>query len=210
VNPVPVAFGDCLFDPTARRLSRRGKPVELSPKAYALLAFLVERRPAALSQAELRDRLWPDSAVAYTSLPRIVTELRKAIGDDRNLLRTVRGFGYAFAGEPAEPTPELGCALSWSGHDVPLLPGDNLIGRGLDCRLRISSSLVSRHHARIRLQGDGATIEDLGSKNGTAVNARYLDSPRALADGDKITIGSAIVIFRAASAQSSTNTAREP
>lgn len=207
---MPVAFGDCLFDPTARLLSRRGKPVELSPKAYALLAVLVERRPAALSQAELRDRLWPDSAVAYTSLPRIVTEVRKAIRDDRKaprFLRTVRGFGYAFVGEPSEPTAALGCALSWSGHDIPLPAGDNLIGRGLDCRLRIGSSLVSRHHARIRLDGDRATIEDLGSKNGTAVNARRLESPRALADGDKITIGSAVLIFRAAGHFVSTETA---
>jgi DNA-binding winged helix-turn-helix (wHTH) protein len=210
---LPFAFGDCLFDPTARLLSRRGKPVDLSPKAYALLAALVEKRPAALSQAELRDRLWPDTAVAYTSLPRVVTELRKAIGDDKSaprFLRTVRGFGYALAGEPADPAVPPGCALAWSGHDVPLLAGDNVIGRGLDCRLRISSSLVSRHHANIRLDGERATIEDLGSKNGTAVNACPLDSPRALADGDKITIGSAVLIFRGASALCSTNTAGEP
>lgn len=208
---MPVVFGDCRFDPAARLLTRREKPVALSPKAYELLAVLVEKRPAALSQAELRDQLWPKTAVAYTSLPRVVTEVRKAIGDDHRaprFLRTVRGFGYAFVDAGgAHAAAEHCCALSWGGHEIPLTAGEHFIGRGLDCRVRVVSDLVSRQHARIQVEGDRATIEDLGSKNGTAVNARRLDGPRALADGDKITIGSAVLIFHAASAIGSTHSA---
>ena len=49
---------------------------------------------------------------------------------------------------------------------------------------------VSRHHARIRIAGDQATIEDLDSKNGTFVTDRRLDAAARLADGDSIRIGS--------------------
>jgi DNA-binding winged helix-turn-helix (wHTH) protein len=211
MKPVPVAFGDCLFDPSARLLYRRGKEVDLSPKAYALLAALLEKRPAAFSQSELRDLLWPDTVVAYTSLPRVVTEVRRAIGDEHRtprFVRTVRGFGYAFAiaAEEASLAAPV-CTLVWGDREIVLSAGENLIGRTPDCRVRIGSSLVSRHHARIRLERDVAVIEDLDSKNGTAVNGAAIDGARTLNDGDRITIGAAALVFRAALESTSTETA---
>ena len=96
---MPVRFADCVFDREARTLTRAGRRVDLAPKAFELLQALIEARPKALSQAALRDRLWPSTHVAYTSLARLVSELRKALGDarrDAKLIRTLHGFGYAF------------------------------------------------------------------------------------------------------------------
>jgi pSer/pThr/pTyr-binding forkhead associated (FHA) protein len=55
---------------------------------------------------------------------------------------------------------------------------------------------VSRHHAKIRLDGQIATLEDLGSKNGTYVRGERLTAPYPLIDGDQIRLGSVLVTFR--------------
>src|SRR5512142_1270121 len=100
-----LRFGECTFDAEARELRRAGEAVPLSPRAFTLLALLLEHRPRALSHEWLRDALWPDTAVGYTSLAQLVTEVRKAVGDDARagtVIRTVPRFGYAFAGEVVE------------------------------------------------------------------------------------------------------------
>ena len=81
------------------------------PKAFALLAVLIERRPKAVSKQELHKLLWPDTFVSDANLPNLVAELREAFGDDAHeprLIRTVQRFGYAFSAETsAEPRTAL-------------------------------------------------------------------------------------------------------
>ena len=55
---------------------------------------------------------------------------------------------------------------------------------------------VSRHHARIDVRGDDATVEDLGSKNGTFVNGRPVQRVTPLKDGDEVRIGTVTLILR--------------
>src|SRR5512143_1476268 len=100
-----VRFGEFVLDGEARELTRSGERVAVSTKGLSLLAALIESRPRVLSRAELQDRLWPDSAVGYTSLPAVVRELRRLLGDrpgSPRFLRTVRGFGYSFCGRAEE------------------------------------------------------------------------------------------------------------
>jgi pSer/pThr/pTyr-binding forkhead associated (FHA) protein len=59
---------------------------------------------------------------------------------------------------------------------------------------------VSRRHASILVDARGATLEDLGSRNGTLLNGRPLTAPAPLADGDEIGLGAARLGFRAHSA----------
>ncbi|RPI49938.1 MAG: FHA domain-containing protein [Chloroflexi bacterium] len=62
------------------------------------------------------------------------------------------------------------------------------IGRWQDNDLVVDDRWVSRHHARVRREGDQYLIEDLGSKNGTLVNGRRISGPTLLADGDEIQV----------------------
>jgi pSer/pThr/pTyr-binding forkhead associated (FHA) protein len=55
---------------------------------------------------------------------------------------------------------------------------------------------VSRKHARITVRGIAATLEDLGSRNGTVVDGVRIAAPVLLADGDEITIGGFAIKFR--------------
>jgi pSer/pThr/pTyr-binding forkhead associated (FHA) protein len=60
----------------------------------------------------------------------------------------------------------------------------------------LESTSVSRHHARIRVSGTDATIEDVGSKNGTYLRGERLTRPSPLTDGDEIRLGSVLVKCR--------------
>ena len=95
-------FGDFELDQERRQLLRSGQPVPLEPKAYELLSLLLERRPRALSKAQIRDVVWPQTFVSESTLAVAVNAVREALGDDARhprFIRTVHGFGYAFCGE---------------------------------------------------------------------------------------------------------------
>lgn len=210
------AFGDCLLESDTRQLYRAGTPVPLTPKAYDLLELLVRARPRALSKAEIRDRLWPATFVADVTLTTLAFEVRTAIGDDARSprhLRTVRKFGYAFSdgASPAPPAPSQAavCRLLTEDREFALSDGEHVIGRGQEVDVVLDLPRVSRRHARIRVSGAAAVIEDLGSKNGTLVGDRAIEGPQPLADLDVIRIGPARLTFRCGSRSAATETASD-
>ncbi|MBC5810207.1 MAG: FHA domain-containing protein [Candidatus Eremiobacteraeota bacterium] len=69
------------------------------------------------------------------------------------------------------------------------------IGRAQTATLAISDAQVSRLHARIDLTDGTLTLRDLDSRNGTLVNARPIDVPVTLRDGDEIDIGTTRITF---------------
>jgi len=211
---VRLRFADCVLDTEARELRRGGVPRELSPKGFQFLELLLAARPRAIAKPQIHERLWPDTFVSDSSLARLASEVRAAIGDDARhprLVRTLHRHGYAFSGvvavEPAEaafrPAP---CRLVWGERQIPLLEGENLLGRGSEAAVRIDLGRVSRLHARIVVEGERARLEDLGSKNGTFLRGARLDKPAELLDGDEIGVGTAVLLFRAAHGDSTTET----
>lgn len=206
-----LRFGRCTLDTSARELLRDGARQELSPKALQFLEFLLEIRPRALTKDEIHERLWPDAFVSDSSLPRLAAEVRAAIGDDAKkpqLLRTVHRFGYAFFGAvtvegTCATTP---CRVVWGERQIPLLPGENILGRSAEARVTLDLGRVSRHHARIVVNNGRAVLEDLGSKNGTFVRGQLVTNPAELADGDEICIGPVVLVFRTSSNNSTTET----
>ena len=100
-----VCFADCQLDTASYELMRAGERLRLTPKAFSLLSLLVEKRPRALSKAELHDHVWPETFVGRSSLARLIHEIRNAIGDDAadpRLLRTVGRVGYAFSADATD------------------------------------------------------------------------------------------------------------
>jgi hypothetical protein len=79
--------------------------------------------------------------------------------------------------------------LRYLSHELEVPLGQFVIGRSADCQLALDDPLVSRRHALLTVRSDGVTIEDLGSRNGVAVNNVKIDGPRPLSHGDRITIG---------------------
>ncbi len=200
---MPVRFGDCVFDPGTRQVFRAGKQVRIPPKAFQLLEILIGRRPNAVSKEELHEILWPSTYVSDANLPNLVAELRSELGDSprsSRIIRTVQRFGYAFVATPLSPrhagSRDHAYRLIWGNREIALSDGENLFGREDDAVVWIDDAAVSRRHSRILINESGAVLEDLGSKNGTYLRGRRLQSPAKLADGDLIVIGTASMIFR--------------
>jgi DNA-binding winged helix-turn-helix (wHTH) protein len=198
-----VRFGDFILDRATRQLSRNGEVRPLEPKAYALLDLLIRRRPAAVSKQEIRDELWPATFVSESHLSSLAARVRRALhtgaGGPR-LLRTVHGFGYAFAADAAEAhddrrTDRAGAQIEWDRGILQLMEGENLIGRGEEVSVRIDVDGVSRRHARIVADGGRFTLEDLGSKNGTFLRGQRLVAVAALEDGDAFRLGRTMLVF---------------
>ena len=197
-----VAFGGFVLDTARRQLFRGDDPLHLEPKALELLELLIERRPEAVSKGEIHRRLWPDSFVTESSLTGLVAQVRKALGEDgrrEGVLRTVHGFGYAFRGDaeaPPAPPHAPPARIVWEDSVFALQSGDNVLGRAEGATVHIEAPDVSRRHARIVIAGEEASIEDLGSKNGTFVGEERLGGPVPLRDGDRFRLGGQVLVFR--------------
>jgi DNA-binding winged helix-turn-helix (wHTH) protein len=200
---VRFQFADVIVDVEARQVRRAGVAVDLSPKAFDLLVILIRERHRALSRADLHAALWPDTFVSDASLAMLVAELRKAMGGSARrpgVVRTVHRHGYAFEGEVREvPTVPAAMPRHWlvtPTREIPLLPGENLVGRDRQVAVWLDSPTVSRQHAAVRVGADGVTVQDLGSKNGTRAGRVAVTTPMVIRDGDELRFGSVRVTFR--------------
>lgn len=95
-----VEFGDLRLDRAARRLTRAGEEIELSPKEFSLLLYFVEKSGRALTRDEILNAVWGyDCIVTSRSVDRFVTTLRNKIEPDPAtpaFIHTVRQVGYRF------------------------------------------------------------------------------------------------------------------
>jgi DNA-binding winged helix-turn-helix (wHTH) protein len=196
-------FDRFTLDVDARQLLLDGRDIHLTPKAFDLLAFLASQAPRVVPKAELHARLWPETFVADATLVGLIKELRRALDDTSAspIIRTVHRVGYAIAREVSGAPSGASAIVHWitaGTREYPLAPGDHVIGRERGADLCFEAPSVSRRHARIAVSGDVATISDLGSRNGTTVNATAVTRPTPLHIGDQIAIGDVEIVYHAA------------
>jgi Response regulators consisting of a CheY-like receiver domain and a winged-helix DNA-binding domain len=100
-RPAVLQAGDLTLDPASRRVARGGTEIELTPREFALLEYLMRHHDEVVSKAELLEHVWD----TYDTDPNVVEVyvgyLRRKIDAPfgRNALRTVRGAGYRLAGD---------------------------------------------------------------------------------------------------------------
>jgi len=216
VADVIYQFDHFSVEPATRRLLCNGRELHLSTKAFDLLVTLIENRAQAMAKTDLQQRLWPSTYVLESNLAGLVAEIRHALedsADDPRYIRTIHRFGYWFVGTVSEDLQRDGaaatdarCWVMWEARQIPLGPGENVLGRAANAAVWIDAPGVSRHHARIRLDGRDAVLEDLGSKNGTYLRGERVTAASSLRDGDQIRLGSVVVTFRVPPPAGSTET----
>jgi DNA-binding winged helix-turn-helix (wHTH) protein len=207
-------FGRFRYDPVRQGLSKDGFEIPLKHKTGELLLFFLNNPGRLLTREEIVGEVWPGVAVSEASLHFQVGDLRKALGaSGEALIRTIYSEGYRWeaavrpvADRPVRPAsgsdssrPRSRFRLVLEEREVQLPEGENILGRDPDGALWIDDSSVSRRHARILIRGGKATLEDLGSKNGTYVRGKRIEKKVLLVDGDEILIGPASMVFRAVS-----------
>src|SRR5438874_7368063 len=79
-----------------RKLVADGVPIELGTRALDLLLVLLETDGSLVTKDELMSRVWPGIVVAEENLKVQIAALRKALGEDRDFIRTEFGRGYRF------------------------------------------------------------------------------------------------------------------
>src|SRR5437016_6289824 len=92
--PERFRFGLFELQPDKRRLLRDGATISLRPRAFDLLATLVDRAGHLVTKDELLDQVWPKMVVEEAALHVQVSALRKVLGADA--ITTVSGRGYQF------------------------------------------------------------------------------------------------------------------
>ncbi len=167
----------------------------------------LQKETQALSKNAIHEKLWPGTFVSDGTLTSLLAEVRDAVGDrarDPRFVRTVHRFGYAFIGqaqevrEPASAVAgqKLACWLMRGRRRYALAPGESILGRDPGAAVFLDDPSVSRRHARIVVSDEGAILEDLGSKNGTHVGEKRVQSAEPLSDGNRIRVGSLSVTLR--------------
>ena len=121
-RPAGIAFGRFQVWPGRRDLLAGGEPIKLGGRAFDLLMALIEVPGAVVSRSVLKARVWPNQTVENDNLTAQIVALRKALGPEHGLIRTVAGRGYQFTGETralgATPGERLAASVAAPAADA--------------------------------------------------------------------------------------------
>ena len=101
-------FGSFEIDVSTRELRADGRPVDVEPKVFDLLAYLLANRDRAVSKDEILETIWPNQIVTEAALSRAIMKARRAVGDDASqqaVIRTLHGHGFRFIAGIETPVP---------------------------------------------------------------------------------------------------------
>jgi non-specific serine/threonine protein kinase len=159
--PRTIDFGRFSLVTHSRDLLADGVTVPLGGRAIDVLFVLVEARGMLVTKDELLDRVWPTATVEENCLQFQISMLRKALGPDRDFIRTVSGRGYRFVAEISTSGERTGAhsppqPLGLSGQDRHSTTRTNLpastsglIGREL--ALELGRRMLGRFDGGVRV-----------------------------------------------------------
>ena len=112
VGPVEFRFRHWRLLPRARLLLRDGRPVELGSRAFDLLHLLLSKRGSVVEKTVIVTFVWPSTIVEESNLRFQMASLRKALGADGALIKTIPGRGYILADDYPETISRAAFAAS--------------------------------------------------------------------------------------------------
>jgi DNA-binding winged helix-turn-helix (wHTH) protein/Tfp pilus assembly protein PilF len=178
-------FGPFRLDQERYLLLRDGNVIQLSPKAFEILHFLVTHRGEVLKKDLLIETIWPDTFVEESNLAQNIFLLRKALGEEKNEHRyivTLPGVGYRFVA----PVKEVACtepaaaeAPSHAMASIAVLPfksidkgdDDTFLGPGLADALIMRLSSIRN----VKVRPTSAVLKYTGIKDDTLLIGRELN-----------------------------------
>jgi DNA-binding winged helix-turn-helix (wHTH) protein len=114
-----VEFGRFRVLLRQRQLVADSGPIELGTRAIDLLLVLLEADGSLVTKDQLLSRVWPDVVVAEENLKVQIAALRRALGEDRDFIRTEFGRGYRFTGTVRSTVACQRATRPWHGWSVP-------------------------------------------------------------------------------------------
>jgi DNA-binding winged helix-turn-helix (wHTH) protein len=122
-GPPAKVFAPFRLDPINQCVWRNRERIELAPKTFAVLTYLVDHPGRLVTQSELLEAVWPETYVQPEVLRTYILELRKALGDHAKEPRFIRTFpkrGYQFLAPVVE---------EWLGSEIAPAAERPLVGR---------------------------------------------------------------------------------
>jgi two-component system, OmpR family, response regulator len=101
-RPASLAAGDLVLDPSAHTVTRDGQPIDLTPREFSLLEFLMRRKGEAVSKADILHHVWDAHYDGDANVVEVYAGyLRRKIDTPfgRHSVQTVRGAGYRLAAD---------------------------------------------------------------------------------------------------------------
>jgi len=176
-TPAIIEFGRFRILPHRRELLVDGQPIRIGGRAFDVLLALIAARGVVIRKDALISRVWPNRNVEENALQAQISALRDIFGADRDLIRTIRGRGYLFAGnvrdplagpreQPIDDSISADPALARPKTNL-AEPASKLVGREVDIREIASLSMA---HRLLTLSGAGG----IGKTRLARAGARHL------------------------------------
>ena len=108
-----IRIGTLHVFPDRREIRANGELLRIGSRAFEILELLIQANGALVSKDEIMQRVWPHTFVEENNLQVHIASLRKALGQDRDLIVTVPGRGYRLVSAPAEGAAAVRSATSW-------------------------------------------------------------------------------------------------
>jgi adenylate cyclase len=175
------------------------REIELRPKTFEVLRYLVERGGRLVAKEEVLKAVWPDVVVSDESLAQCVSEVRRAIGDKAQaIIKTVPRRGYRFLAEVSQKDAAPPGAAAGHGRPcVAVLPfvdmsgnaGQDYLGEGISEDVitelsRFSELLVIARNSSFQFRGKAVDVRHIGVQLG----ARYILEGSVRRQGDQVRV----------------------
>ena len=121
-----LRFRNFTLYPGDRVLMRDGEPVEIGGRAFDLLLVLLRSRGSIVGKDEITEHVWPSTLVDESNLRFQMACLRRALGPDRDVIKTIQGRGYLFVSEDSASAAPAFYPLQIPPARVGAVPGGNL------------------------------------------------------------------------------------
>jgi DNA-binding winged helix-turn-helix (wHTH) protein len=102
-----LRFRSFTVHPGSRLLLRDGKPVSIGGRAFDLLVILLRSRGQVVTKQEITRYVWPAVFIEESNLRFQVGCLRRALGRDADLIKSIAGRGYLFVADHAQREPRV-------------------------------------------------------------------------------------------------------
>jgi TolB-like protein/Tfp pilus assembly protein PilF len=185
-------FRDFRLIPEERLLLRNGEPVELRPKVFATLLFLVEHHGHLVPKTELMDEVWGDAFVEENVIAKSVCAIRQALGGDlkdARFIQTVPKRGYRFVAEVKALTTDARSLIVLPFNNASEDPAQDYFVDGMADALVTDLSKIRE----LRVIGRSSVPQYRGKANGLDQLGKTLDADRLLKgsvarSGDRVRI----------------------
>src|SRR5262249_26462635 len=98
-------------------LRRTGRRIQLRPKVFDVLSYLIAHRDRVVSQQDLLEHLWPQQFIGEATLKSCIKEARRAVGDTgkaQRIIQTLHGRGYRFVAAVEEASESPPAEETWA------------------------------------------------------------------------------------------------